>query len=123
MAGKMVHLEIAAADADRATGFYRAVFGWQFGDSVMPGIDYRMTRLDDQSGAAVYPSEEAGSGPLVYIDTDDIDASIAKVRDNGGQSDDKQPIPGVGWFSHAKDTEGNRIGLFQSDESVAPPSS
>jgi len=122
MAGKMVHLEIGAADADRATAFYSAVFGWQFGDSGMPGIDYRMTQLDDQSGAAVYPSEEAGSGPLVYIDTDGIDASIAKVRDNGGQSDDKQPIPGVGWFSHAKDTEGNRIGLFQTDESVAPPS-
>jgi predicted enzyme related to lactoylglutathione lyase len=121
MAGKMVHLEIGAADADRATAFYREVFGWQFGDSGMPGIDYRMARLDEQSGAAVFPSEDAGKGPLVYIDTDDIDASIGKVRDSGGKSDDKQPIPGVGWFSHATDTEGNRIGLFQSDESVAPP--
>jgi predicted enzyme related to lactoylglutathione lyase len=122
MAGKMVHLEIAAADADRATAFYRAVFGWEFGDSGMPGIDYRMAQLDEQSGAAIYPSEDAGKGPLVYIDTDNIDESIGKVRDSGGQSDDKQPIPGIGWFSHATDTEGNRIGIFQTDESAAPPS-
>ncbi len=69
------------------------------------------------SGGAVYPAEE--SGTKVYFDTDDIDASIAKVRDGGGTADDKQPIPHVGWFAHCKDTEGNTFSLFQSDESVA----
>jgi len=74
MAGKIVHIEIQASDPDRATAFYREVFGWQFGDSGMPGIDYRMARLDEQSGAAIYPGDGAGSGPLVYVDTDEIDA-------------------------------------------------
>ena len=36
----------------------------------------------------------------------------------GGEAEDKQPIPGVGWFTRCKDTEGNPFGLFQSDESV-----
>jgi uncharacterized protein len=121
MAGKIVHIEIQASDPDRATSFYRDVFGWQFGESGMPGIDYRMAQLDDTSGAAIYPGDGAGSGPLVYVDTDDIDASIQKVRDSGGEAEDKQPIPSVGWFSRVKDTEGNPLGLFQSDESVAPP--
>jgi len=44
------------------------------------------------------------------------------VRQNGGEAEDKEPIPSVGWFSRSKDTEGNPFGLFQSDESVAPPS-
>jgi predicted enzyme related to lactoylglutathione lyase len=34
---------------------------------------------------------------------------------------DKQPIPGVGWFTRCKDTEGNPFGLFQSDESAQMP--
>jgi predicted enzyme related to lactoylglutathione lyase len=121
MAGRIVHIEIKAADPDRATSFYRSVFGWEFGDSGMPGIDYRMARLDETSGAAIYPDEGAGEGPLVYVDTDDIDASVAKVRQGGGEAEDKQPIPSVGWFARCKDTEGNPFGLFQSDESVAPP--
>ena len=122
MAGKIVHIEIKAKDPDRATAFYKSVFGWQFGESGMEGIDYRMAQLDEQSGAAIYPDKGAGSGPLVYIDTDDIDASVAKVRESGGEADDKQPIPSIGWFSHSKDTEDNPFGLFQSDESAQPPS-
>lgn len=121
MAGKLVHFEIEAQDADRAQAFYSGVFGWSFGDSGMPGIDYRMTQTGDDQGGAIYASETAGRRPLVYFDTDDIDTSIAKVREGGGEAGDKQPIPGIGWFVHAKDTEGNEIGIFESDESVQPP--
>ena len=70
----------------------------------------------------LYPGENAGQGPIVYFETDDIDAELAKVRDLGGQADDKQPIPGVGWFAGCKDPDGNSFSFFQSDESVAPPS-
>jgi len=31
MAGKLVHVEINAADADRAQGFWSGVFGWEIG--------------------------------------------------------------------------------------------
>jgi len=44
--------------------------------------------------------------------------TIEKVRQGGGSSGDKMPIPQVGWFAHCKDTEGNSFSLFQSDESV-----
>jgi predicted enzyme related to lactoylglutathione lyase len=119
MAGKIVHIEIRAADNDRCTSFYRDVFGWQFGESPMPDMDYRMAKLSEEMGAASYPSDESGSGYIVYIDTDDIDASVAKVRQLAGEAADKQPIPMVGWFSSCKDTEGNAFSLFQSDESVS----
>jgi uncharacterized protein len=79
-----------------------------------------MTRTAEQQGGAVFPSDEAGQGLVIYFDTDDIDASLAKVSELGGQAEDKQPIPGVGWFARCKDTEGNDFSIFQSDESVQP---
>lgn len=121
MAGKLVHFEIAARDDKRAMDFYKSVFGWAFQDSGMPGVSYNLTEAGGEPGGAVYAMEDVEPSVLVYFDTDDIEGSIEKVRDAGGQADDKQPIPGVGWFSHCTDTEGNRFGLFLSDESVAPP--
>ena len=118
MAGKLVHFEIPAADPGRAKGFWSGVFGWEFGESAMPEMEYAMVRTGDDQGGAVM-SSDGPSGITVYFDTDDIDASISKVRENGGTADDRMPIPHVGWFSHCKDPEGNDFSLFQSDESVA----
>jgi predicted enzyme related to lactoylglutathione lyase len=117
MPGKLVHVELPAQDTARAKKFWSGVCGWSFGDSAMPGMEYYMVRTGEDQGAAVYAAEE--SGMKVYFDTDDIDASIAKVSELGGTSGEKQPIPHVGWFTRCTDTEGNDFSLFQSDESVA----
>jgi len=114
--GKLVHIEFPAHDAGRATGFYSGLFGWQFQDAGMPGIDYLM--FQGEPGGAVYSSEQGGSGPIVYFETDDIDRDVARVRELGGEAEDKAPIPHVGWFARCKDTEGNAFSFFQSDESV-----
>jgi hypothetical protein len=120
MAGKLVHFEMPAQDVSRATTFYSSLFGWQF-DNAMPEFNYQMTRTGEDQGGAVYPVQEGESGPIVYFDTDDIDASVAKANELGGQADEKQPIPHVGWFARCHDTEGNSFSLFQSDESVEAP--
>jgi predicted enzyme related to lactoylglutathione lyase len=122
MAGKLVHFEIPAQDTGRARNFWSGVFGWKFGDSAMPEMEYYMVQTSSDQGGAVYPQQEGERGPIVYFDTDDIDKTIAKARELGGKADDKQPIPHVGWFARCVDTEGNEFSLFQSDESVAPPS-
>ena len=119
MAGKIVHFELVATDADRASGFWSGLFGWNIGASTMEGFDYRMFQNAEGQGGAVYPADETPGAPIVYFDTDDIDASIAKVRDLGGTADDKQPVPTHGWFSACKDTEGNSFSLWQGDESAA----
>ena len=121
MAGKLVHFEVLAKDANRATKFYSGVFGWDFSDSGMPGIDYRMVRTGEDQGGAVFAPEDGKTELKVYFDTDDIDATIAKVRDGGGEAEDKQTIPSIGWFSGCKDTEGNSFSLYQNDESAPMP--
>lgn len=71
-----------------------------------------------EPGGAIYPTDGDVNEPIVYFGSDDIDADIAAVREHGGQAEDKQPIPGVGWFARSDDTEGNHFSLLQSDESV-----
>ena len=51
MAGEIVHIEFASQDADRAAAFWGGLFGWEFADSGMPGMDYRMARTGPESGA------------------------------------------------------------------------
>jgi uncharacterized protein len=119
MPGKIVHFELPSADADRASGFWSGLFGWQIAGSVMEGFDYRMFQAADDQGGAIMPSEQPGSGPIVYFDTDDVDASVAKVRELGGSAEDKQPVPTHGWFAVCKDTEGNSFCLWQGDENAA----
>ena len=119
MGKKVVHVEFPAQDVDRAQRFWEGVGGWSIQDAGMPGIDYRMFQEGDQGGA-VYPKETV-QGPIVYYGSDDIDADLAKVRELGGEAEEKQPIPHVGWFARCEDTEGNAFSLFQSDESVQMP--
>ena len=120
MAGKLVHFEIPAQDDARATRFYGDLFGWEWNTAEMaPGFNYHMVQLGDEMGGAVYRSPDGLSGPIVYFDTDDLDASVGRVRELGGEAEEKQPIPGVGWFARCTDTEGNPFSLFQSDEAVA----
>ena len=51
MAGKLVHFEIPAADAERAKGFWSAVCGWEFGDSAMADLEYSMVRTGEDQAA------------------------------------------------------------------------
>lgn len=117
MAGKLVHVEIKASDVDRAQSFWSGVFGWEISASGMPGMDYRLFRTGEDQGGGLMAGDPGRID--VYFDTDDIDGTVEKVRSGGGESSDKQPIPGIGWFANCKDTEGNAFNLFQSDEAAS----
>ena len=118
MAGEMVHFEMIVKDADAAQAFWSGLFGWEFG-APMEGMDYRMARIDDASGAAIAGMDEGKAHPNVYLSTDDIDASLAKVRELGGHAEDKMPVPSFGWFAACKDDQGMEFHLWQADSSAA----
>lgn len=119
MAGRIVHYEVPSGDVERAAAFYGGLFGYEVGPSSMEGFEYRMFRTGESDGGAIMGSESPGTGLVVYLDTDDIDSSIAKVRELGGTADDKQPVPTFGWFAACKDTEGNSFSLWQADSNAA----
>src|SRR3954470_12093571 len=112
----IVHFELPSADVDRAKAFWGGVLWWSSGGRPEPFV-YAMTEGEEPVGA-IFKSDEAGSGPIVYMATDDIDATLAKVGEAGGPAAEKQPIPGIGWFARCQDTEGNSFSLFQGDEST-----
>lgn len=114
MAGKIVHFELPSRDTERAKAFWGGAFGWEFGDPM--DMEYWLTQTGEGQGGAIYKDEKRGL--TVYFDTDDIDATLAKVVEQGGTAGAKAPIPNVGWFAHCTDTEGNDFSVFESDESV-----
>jgi predicted enzyme related to lactoylglutathione lyase len=119
MAGKIAHFEVPADDTSRATSFYSDLFGWQLQRMEGP-VEYYM---GDAGGTTVGLHSNADSGGIpglfVYFDVDDIDDGISRVKQLGGQAEDRSPVPGMGWFSRCTDTEGNPFGLWQADRSVS----
>lgn len=117
-----VHFELPVDDPERAQVFYESVFGWDIngwgdfpywlvtsGPDSEPGINGALTTRSDN-----FPM------PVLVIGVDDIDAAIAAAADAGASIvGAKNPIPGIGYSVYLDDPEGNRIGLFQSDETVA----
>jgi predicted enzyme related to lactoylglutathione lyase len=119
MGKRLVHVEFPAQDIERGKKFWEGVGGWSINDAGMEGMQYLMWQEGDQGGG-IY-SMEGESGTRLYLGTDDIDGDLAKVKELGGEADDKNPIPGVGWFARCKDSEGNDFSLFQSDENAPMP--
>ena len=118
MSGEIVHIEFPAADADRATRFWEGLFGWKFArlgdarDGLPDGPDERVERRGH------LPVRRAPGHPNFYFATDDINASIAKVRELGGEAGERSPVPGHGWFASCSDSESNAFHLWQQDESA-----
>ena len=117
---------VPSRDPDKAIEFYTENLGFEklvdipFGDGLrwvevaLPGAQTTLALVPPREGDPV------GVNVPVALDTDDIDASVAKVRELGGTADDKQAVPAQGWFSACTDTEGNKFSLWQADTSAMP---
>jgi predicted enzyme related to lactoylglutathione lyase len=120
MAGQIVHIEIPADDNAQAREFWGSLFGWVF--AAFPGpFEYHMTRISEQTGAAITSMEPGKRGTRPYFDVDDINAGTARVKELGGEADEPQPVPRMGWFVTCKDPHGNEFGLWQNDPSAGAP--
>ena len=120
MPGKLVHYEIPVDDSAEGREFWSSLFGWQF-QPAFADVDYHVTQIEDGVGAAVSGMAPGARGPIAYFDVDDIDAGAARVKELGGESSEKHPVPGMGWFVVCTDPHGNQFGLWQTDESAPTP--
>ncbi len=117
MPGEVVHLEIPADDTGQGREFWGSLFGWGF-ESYPGPFEYHMTRIGEQTGAAITNMEPGKHGLRVYFSVDDINAGAARVRELGGQANDPQPVPSMGWFATCTDPQGSEFGLWQNDPSA-----
>jgi predicted enzyme related to lactoylglutathione lyase len=118
MAGQMVHLEIPAGDTGKAREFWGGLFGWEFQAFEGSPSEYHTTRFSDDQGGAVMESDGTTKGPRVYFDVDDVRATVARVKELGGDASDGMPVPGMGWFATCTDSVGNQFGVWQTDPSA-----
>jgi predicted enzyme related to lactoylglutathione lyase len=121
---KVVHFEIPFENKQRAMKFYTQSFGWQLTD--MPEMQYVMARTVDvdekqmpkEPGAingGLFERPKDVPSPTLYVGVDSVDATVKKVQAAGGKVvTARTPIPGMGAYARVTDTEGNVIGLFES---------
>ena len=114
-----IHFEINADDPERASQFYRDVFGWDIQKWQGP-VEYWMvvTGPKDTPGinGGLMKRHSPNATTVNTIDVADLDAAIAKITESGGKvMMPRTPIPGVGYFAYCLDTENNIFGVMQSD--------
>jgi predicted enzyme related to lactoylglutathione lyase len=110
----IVHIEFSAEDPLTAAKFYKDLFGWE--TQHIPEMNYVTFDPGTPPGGGFNPvGDQVKAGDvLVYIATEDIDATLAKVESLGGTIRMPQTeIPDVGWFAFFSDPTGNTVGLFR----------
>ena len=124
MAGRVVHFEIPADDAERAQEFYKSAFGWAI--NTMPDIGYSMlmTTPTDETGrlaesgsinGGMFVREGELRSPVITVDVEDIDAALEKISSLGGSTvQPKQAVMNMGFAAYFRDPEGNILGLWQN---------
>ena len=124
MSGRVVHFEIPYDDAERSAAFYRDTFGWN--TMAVPGMAYTMvgTGPAGESGMPAEPGYIGGgltprgdvvSSPVITVEVDDIEGSVAAVEAHGGSLvHGREPVGNMGWTAYVRDPEGNVVGLWQT---------
>ncbi len=115
----IVHIEITAKDREAAGKFYSEIFGWKV--QQLPEMNYATFEAEGGPGGGFNPVENNQPAPvMVYIHTDDIDATSKRIQELGGKIlRPKDDIPEMGQFVFFSDPTGNPLALWQPV--MAPP--
>ena len=111
----IVHIEISANNRKEASKFYERIFGWKITHDDQ--MDYSMFEYEDGRGGGFNPvSDHNPAGTVtIYIQSDDIEATLEKIEANGGKTIlQKSEIPGIGWYAFFQDPTGNTLALYKS---------
>ena len=121
MKNAITWFEIGTANLASATAFYEAVLGQTMQPENMgpsEGAVFTYDPAADGTGGALMcgptaPAPGAG-GTLIYLDASpSLDAALARVTKAGGRiAVPREALPpGMGFFAHITDLDGNRVGL------------
>lgn len=106
----MDYVEFAVTDMEQSRRFYQAAFDWKFNDY---GPGYAgIQKQDGEAGGFRLEREVGRGGPLVILYSNDLDATIKRVRGAGGRIT-KEPFefPGGRRF-HFEDPGGNELAVW-----------
>ena len=117
----IVHVDIPSRDPASNSKFYTNLFGWQLRE--FPELNYTTFSAEPGPGGG-FPSVDGDTNKagevLIYVSTDDINASLARAEAAGGRTlTPLVEIPGQGAYAVFTDPEGNRIGLYRDAAQAA----
>ena len=122
----VVYFEIQADRSERAIGFYRAVFGWDFvKDDHLPTNYWRIETEGIRGGllprpAGAPPPHSGANAYVCSIQVEDFDAVSEKILGSGGRvALEKFAVPGQCWQGYFLDPEENTFGIFEVDAGAA----
>lgn len=109
---KIDYIELPARDLQLAKTFYGSVFGWQFVDYGPEYCAFNDGRLDGGFYKANLNATTANGSVLVVLYADDLEATLARVREGGGCIvKDIFSFPGGRRFQFA-DPNGNELAVW-----------
>jgi predicted enzyme related to lactoylglutathione lyase len=116
--GVFVWDELHTSDPGAAKSFYGEVFGWTARDEDMGGMTYSIFQSGGGTdvGGCMQLMEGMQAPPhwLVYIGTDDVDATTARAKELGATVHiEPADIPNIGRFSVLQDPTGAAFGLYK----------
>jgi predicted enzyme related to lactoylglutathione lyase len=119
---RVIHFEIPAADPDRAVVFYKRVFGWKIDKWAGPANYWLVTTGEDKEpgiNGAITEKSESVPATTNTVSVRSFDETVKKVTEAGGKVlMPKMAVPGIGYMTYCRDTEGNTFGIMQLDSSA-----
>ena len=119
--GTIVWTELATPDIDKARAFYGPLLGWSWSGGEDANSGYYTTALrGERRVAAIFKQGPQTPGPsawVQYFGTDDVDASAAKVKANGGQVlTGPLDVWDLGRMAMCLDPTGAKFGFWQAKQ-------
>ncbi len=105
------YVEFSVTDIVASKEFYGTVFGWQFNDYGPDYVGIQAKNGGEVGGFRQVATVQTG-GPLVVIFSNDLEATLSRVREAGGQIN-KEPFsfPGGRRFEFT-DPNGNQLAVW-----------
>ncbi|MBI4615435.1 MAG: VOC family protein [Planctomycetes bacterium] len=115
--GTIVHFDFTVPDLKKAGDFYGKLFGWQFQTYKDNESWFQAGQPGGPCGCAVKGTPAADGKTVIYVNTDDIDASLKKATTLGAKTlQPKTEIEGGhGFFAKIRTPEGNVFGLYNRE--------
>ncbi|MEU6308386.1 VOC family protein, partial [Streptomyces chartreusis] len=115
--GTPIWADAMFSDIEGAKNFYGDVLGWTFGESSSEYGNYTQAYANEKAAAAVVPpmpGQEGQSQWCLYFATSDVDATAARIRENGGEIlMEPMAVGDFGSMCLAREPGGAVFGLWQ----------
>ena len=118
----LTHFEIPSNNIKKAKEFYSNLFDWEF--NFIEEMNYMMFTVPSSEastpiGGGILQKQNDKHPIINYITVDNVDTDGEKIVELGGKIIvPKTPVPGMGWFIHFADLDGNVLAIWENDKNA-----